>query len=434
MMSGKRFLMFLAIVFFVMIPWGLFGAERAGSVRSAMDDDQSWLRKAEEAVAQGKFGEAIEECNRRIARFPNDALAYNNRGTLYAMTGDYKRALADHSKAVSLAPDDATYLGNRAAAYRATGQPDLAIQDATSALTIDPTERNAHLTRARAFTDKGLYDGAMADYNRLLKMGMQTVDIHSGRADVFMKKGEYDRALSEYGTALKLDPSNGIVYTGRSLVHWLKGMQDAALADARRATQLNPDYSEAYFHLGFYLHERKAVNEARSSFLKSMELTPDIVQSHENVWFEALGPGYGTLLKKEVGVAKSYLAATGGSRKPPVTTSREAPPQSILHIRSVQLTPATVKPGAPFDIRIEYSATDRAIQGGMLAVDLSLTIMDGPSILFNLAPTTVQTQNGQMAARVEHLTASPKKGVYMVQAIMRYKGAMHTIRTELRVE
>jgi tetratricopeptide (TPR) repeat protein len=274
----------------------------------------------------------------------------------------------------------------------------------------------------------------MADYSRLLKMGMQTVDIYLGRADVYMRKGEYDRALNEDGEALKLDPSSSFAYTGRSLAYWLKGMPDAAISDVRRAIQLNPDDSEAYFHLGFYQHERKAIGEARSSFLKSRELKPDVLSTHEAVWFEALGPGYGGLLKKEAAVAKSYLATTGGAPTPQASKGRDTPPQSMLHIRSVQLTPAVVKPGDSFDLRIEYSVTDRTRKEEMLDVDLSLTIMDGPAILYTLPPVRVQTQNSQMAARVEHLTASSKKGVYTVQATMRYRGVMHAQSAELRVE
>jgi hypothetical protein len=83
---------------------------------------------------------------------------------------------------------------------------------------------------------------------------------------------------------------------------------------------------------------------------------------------------------------------------------------------------------------MEYSVTDRTRQAELLDVDLSLTIMEGPSILYTHPPVRVQALNGQTAARIEHLTATARKGTFTVQATVRYRGVLHVQSAELRVE
>jgi hypothetical protein len=211
-------------------------------------------------------------------------------------------------------------------------------------------------------------------------------------------------------------------------------LQDNAVADVRRAIELQPNSSEAYFHQGYYLHERKAVSEARSSFVTARDLTPGILEARESIRFEALGPGLGPLLKKEAAVARGYLSKIPATAASSGRAREGTRLEATLKIYSVKIQPAVVQPGGPFDLRIEYSVTDHTRQGGTLTADLYLTIMEGPAILYTLPAVSVEVKNGQTAARVEHLNASPRKGTYTVQAAMRYKGATFTQSAELRVE
>ena len=50
---------------------------------------------------------AIADFARIIARNPNDAEAYNNRGIAYRKKGDLNRAIDDFTHAIALNPNDA---------------------------------------------------------------------------------------------------------------------------------------------------------------------------------------------------------------------------------------------------------------------------------------------------------------------------------------
>src|SRR5262245_25869065 len=60
---------------------------------------------------------------------PKSALAYNNRGSAYAVKGDFDRAIADYSEAIRLDPKYSLAYNNRGYAYRVKGYYDRAMAD-----------------------------------------------------------------------------------------------------------------------------------------------------------------------------------------------------------------------------------------------------------------------------------------------------------------
>ena len=60
---------------------------------------------------------------------PNDIDAYNDRGILYALFGQYDRALEDYGRALALNPAFAEAYFNRGGLYSKAGQTELARAD-----------------------------------------------------------------------------------------------------------------------------------------------------------------------------------------------------------------------------------------------------------------------------------------------------------------
>ena len=72
---------------------------------------------------------AIEGFSSTIARDPNNAEAYFNRGRLYDSRGDLEKAIADYTKAIELKPDHAEAYVQRGAVYAEKGEPGKAASD-----------------------------------------------------------------------------------------------------------------------------------------------------------------------------------------------------------------------------------------------------------------------------------------------------------------
>lgn len=73
---------------------------------------QEHLDKAHQYENEGKYDEALEECDLAILANPDSAEAYNTRGILLEALGAIDSAVADYEMAVELEPDSETALQN----------------------------------------------------------------------------------------------------------------------------------------------------------------------------------------------------------------------------------------------------------------------------------------------------------------------------------
>ena len=109
-----------------------------------------------EATAANKKAEkeaaAVQDCNQKednerrirgcaelIHQYPQNAVAYNNRGIAYSHKKEYTLALSDYTKALEIDPNRAGTHHNRGLAYLATNQRDRASAEFKAALKVDPS-------------------------------------------------------------------------------------------------------------------------------------------------------------------------------------------------------------------------------------------------------------------------------------------------------
>ena len=103
----------------------------------------------------------IKVCAAVIARDPEDAIAYHNRGVAYQSKGDLGRAIADYNRVIELKPTYAPAYDSRGRAYASTGDYTRAVADMTKAreLIPQPSPRQRAITPARP-TKKRVVAGA----------------------------------------------------------------------------------------------------------------------------------------------------------------------------------------------------------------------------------------------------------------------------------
>jgi tetratricopeptide (TPR) repeat protein len=116
-----------------------------------------------------KSGEAaIRACSEAIARNPNDAISYINRGFEYLQKGDYVRSLADYSKAIEFDAKRWDAFQGRAWAHLRVGKAQEALADAERSLQIKPGEARSLDIRGHVLEALGRREDAIADYRRAL--------------------------------------------------------------------------------------------------------------------------------------------------------------------------------------------------------------------------------------------------------------------------
>ena len=139
----------------------LFGQLRAApdSASAKAIDNQIWslwttptdpdlasrMREILIARSTGDVSTAMTLLDELVVDFPDYAEGWNQRATLYYMTGDFERSIADCAKVLELEPRHFGALSGRALMYLQLGQRDLALRDMRAALAIHPFLNEAQL-------------------------------------------------------------------------------------------------------------------------------------------------------------------------------------------------------------------------------------------------------------------------------------------------
>jgi len=110
---------------------------------SAVGEDEDQLQAASPAN--------IASLSDVVQRNPNDAQAYNMRGSVLGRAGRPQEALADFNKAIAIDPNYAQAYANRGQVQRQSNKLDLALADYNKALQIDASYATAYLGRGMVY-------------------------------------------------------------------------------------------------------------------------------------------------------------------------------------------------------------------------------------------------------------------------------------------
>jgi tetratricopeptide (TPR) repeat protein len=195
-----------------------------------LDADNS-LRRA--LAAKAEFDTTFTESNKAIQLDPQDALAYNRRGTAWMAIGESDKAIADWSQAIRVAPHDVSAYKTRGSAWLRNGQYDKAIADWSEVIRLNPEVASAYKNRAYALVKQGEIDKAIADWNEAIRLDPTDASNYSNRGSAWMGRGQYEKAIADYHEAIRLDPQFGEAYWG--LAELFATCPDAKYRDGEKA-------------------------------------------------------------------------------------------------------------------------------------------------------------------------------------------------------
>lgn len=165
----------------------------------------------------------------------SQALAYNNRGSVYRQQGQWRQALQDLNRAIELKPDYSESYNNRGLVY-------LAQED---------------------------FSAALADQNQAIKLNPYNEKAYNNRGVTYASLGELDLALADYDQAVAIHPGYPEAYNNRAITYEKLGKDDLALSDYRKAIVLNPHYKDAYRNRGIYYLRRGDIRKAQDDLQRA---------------------------------------------------------------------------------------------------------------------------------------------------------------------
>jgi tetratricopeptide (TPR) repeat protein len=194
--------------------------------------------KGTECLNNGMYDNAIAELSKAIEINPNNALAYNNRGSAYYSEGRYDQAISDYSKAIDINPTlDKPYY-SRGLAYGTKKNLDQAMTDYTKAIDLNPSYNDAYYMRGLIYYDKGNVDQAISDYTKAIEINPNDGDAYYARGLAWHKKNAIDKAINDYTKAMTIKPQLAPAYVHRAYAYFYKKNYDKAWEDIHKAEGL----------------------------------------------------------------------------------------------------------------------------------------------------------------------------------------------------
>ncbi len=128
----------------------------------------------------------IRDYNQAIAKRPDFAEAYNNRGIAHFNNGDYNKAVEDYTLSIE---------------YN------------------NPELFRPYISRGNVYFTQEKYDLALADYDEAIRLNPEDDEAYNNRGVIYRKRGRYNQALEDFHTAMKYNPTDASPYLNAGLVH-----------------------------------------------------------------------------------------------------------------------------------------------------------------------------------------------------------------------
>ncbi|MFH1321421.1 MAG: tetratricopeptide repeat protein [Bacteroidota bacterium] len=183
-----------------------------------------------------------------VEKYPDNAIAYNNRGIAMNQLKDYHGAIRDFEKAIELKPDYPMAYYYRGCAKKEIKDYNYAIQDFTKAIELYPDYYSAYNSR-----------GLVENY------------LH-----------EYEAAVEDFSMAIDLKPNEATYYANRGLAKAALKDYSNAIKDLTKAIELKPDFIEVYYDRGNVKIFLKNYQGAIEDYNKIIEQKPNHLRAYQN--------------------------------------------------------------------------------------------------------------------------------------------------------
>jgi tetratricopeptide (TPR) repeat protein len=218
-----------------------------------------------------------------IAQNPNDANAYNVRGTAYGRAGKLKEAIADFDTALKINPGFYQAYANRALVQRKLGHDERALADYNKAIEINNSYAVAYVGRGNIYRQNNRIDQALADFNQAIALDANDPRAFHNRGLIYQAKGQHPQAIDDFTKAISLAPGNAEPFEGRGLSYLATGDYKAALEDFNESVKRDKDSYTAWTYQGLALEKLGIRDKAFAAFAHASSLNPSYRPAQEGM-------------------------------------------------------------------------------------------------------------------------------------------------------
>ena len=216
---------------------------------------------------------------------------FQYRGMAYQNTLEWNLALQDFDASLEFDTSADVYI-NRSQVYGKMGNAELAIGDLKKAITIEPENYLAWYNLALMDESTILPDELIEDETFTPMLNLLGANAYESKA--------YSLSSKYFSKSIENDPKDDLAYIGRGKALLRLNSYTEARTDFIKALQLNPDRTESFYVVGNSFFYEKLYVEAIGFYERYLSIDP----LYENVWYNA---AMSYLSTKDQEKACSYL-------------------------------------------------------------------------------------------------------------------------------
>jgi tetratricopeptide (TPR) repeat protein len=212
----------------------------------APDCVQAYLERASIYIEQGRFQEALLDCNSALRQQPERAVLYVLRGLVYTRLGNVRRALDEAEDAIRFDPSLPSAYMLRGTVRFKNGMINEALSDVKQAIRLRPGDAKFRAELARLLTRMGKYEQAAHVYAQVLELAPNFHEARLHRAAALRQAGDAALAEAELTEYLRCRPQTAAAHYQRGLCRLARRNYVQAMSDFDKAIALDPKDKAAY--------------------------------------------------------------------------------------------------------------------------------------------------------------------------------------------
>ncbi|MEZ4938115.1 MAG: tetratricopeptide repeat protein [Crocinitomicaceae bacterium] len=222
-----------------------------------------------------------------VEMYPEKAGGYLGMGKVYTLVNNPEEAFTFINKALKMDEtlSEAYYL--KGFLYQSQGKVKLAVSSYMTSVEQDPEFTEGYIVLGSILSKYGdVKSQQMAEgyFRTALTIEPLNKDAFYGLGMLYQNQDKLDSAMAQYRTIVKIDPNYAIAWFNQGWVYMNRSDEiDSAIFYFEHAIEADSLYADAYNNLGYCYEKKKDLNQAKSYYLKAIEVDPMHEKAKKNL-------------------------------------------------------------------------------------------------------------------------------------------------------